>query len=93
MGERRVRVGDAAVSSFHQPDPDRSEFLSRLYAAAHSFPIEAFDADDHTEAALIFGDMPEMQAIKAYVNWAIHDTTDREYEPELPDSVIEWLVQ
>ena len=36
---------------------------------------------------------PEMQAIKAYVNWAIHDTTDREYEPELPDSVIEWLVQ
>jgi hypothetical protein len=41
-----------------------SEFLSRLCAAAHSFPIEAFDADDHAEAALIFGDMPEMQLIR-----------------------------
>ena len=83
-------MGDAAVSSFHQPDPDRSEFLSRLYAAAHSFPIEAFDADDHTEAALIFGDMPEMQAIKLWAAEFVkagYDAGDG-----LPQSVIDWVL-
>lgn len=47
-----------------------------------------YENDAIAEAVL---EMPEMQAIKAWMNWSF-ERDGETVEPILPDSIIEWIV-